>query len=91
MSDENEGSLDIYASLMCKAMDLLVQKNKRIAELEKENLKVKTKLSDYASELWVLQELRDRASNMDVDDYGSTHDVKWYASRILSKGGDCQV
>ena len=55
---------------------------KRIAELEKENNELKTKLSKYASELWVLQELRDRASNMDVDSYTSTYSVKWYASRI---------
>ena len=82
-----DGVGDMYLTDTYKIRSLadirtIVEQAERIAELEEENHEIKTKLSDYASQLWVLQELRDRASNMDTDSFVDTTSVKMYAKGI---------
>lgn len=63
----------------------IYQLRERVSILEAENHKVKTKLSDYASQIWVLQELRDRAASMNTESYTDTTFVKMYANGIHHK------
>lgn len=77
--------MNFSSDVIVKLQEELQQSRSYCHKLLKENGELRSKLSEYASDLWVLQELRDRASDMDLDSYTDTAGVKWYASRITPK------